>query len=187
MAAFGRTLVEVLVLSAIGIALGIAANTVRGSSHALEWRKNYFDRGLPIDSPDLSTRAEGKEKRPGHGYQSIELAALKEIVEDGDLHTGRFLFVDSRSESLYKEGHIEGAVRCDPYKVKQCIDGVIERAESTEKTIIYCEGGACEDSIFMCRELIDAGIDCDLICLYEGGWEEWEKNELPVEGKETEE
>ena len=49
------------------------------------------------------------------------------------------------------------------------------------KVIVYCGGGDCEDSVFMCRELLEADVPYDAIHLYVGGWEEWTAKGMPVE------
>ncbi|GAG48591.1 unnamed protein product, partial [marine sediment metagenome] len=82
---------------------------------------------------------------------------------------------------LYAEGHIPGAVRCDPYEVEAYIDDVIGVTVAADKVIVYCEGGECEDSIFMCRELLEAGLGFESIYVYTGGWDEWVKQGQPVQ------
>ena len=47
--------------------------------------------------------------------------------------------------------------------------------------VVYCGGGDCEDSIFMCRELVETGLASDNIFLYEGGWHEWSESDQPTQ------
>jgi hypothetical protein len=46
--------------------------------------------------------------------------------------------------------------------------------------VVYCGGGQCEDSIFMCRELDSAGIPYAKLFLYEGGYHEWVDQQQPT-------
>ena len=42
--------------------------------------------------------------------------------------------------------------------------------------VIYCQGGNCEDSIFLAEDLVYRhGVDPSIVHIYEPGWEEWQK------------
>ena len=200
MSAIKQIMIETVVLSVIAIVLGAAVNTVRAKG-SIDWTKNYFAvtgetakpaaPTKPLDDPlgDRATHVDGGatvSKHEASPYQPIALTELKEMVGSGDWNSGRWLFVDARGEGLYLEGHIEGAVRCDPYQVTENIDTVMSQAEGAEKVVVYCEGGDCEDSVFMCRELLDAGVGQDQVYLYAGGWEEWTANDLPIVAEDAE-
>jgi 3-mercaptopyruvate sulfurtransferase SseA len=89
--------------------------------------------------------------------------------------------VDARDDEHFAEGRIPGAIQCFPYEVQRCLDKVMAAAAGAEKVVVYCGGGDCEDSIFMCRELIDAGVPEEAVYLFEGGWKEWSASSLPME------
>jgi 3-mercaptopyruvate sulfurtransferase SseA len=165
-AAFRKTVVEVLVLGVVAFVLGAGVNAMRESG-SIKWSKNYFE-PLP------------KDKHSEHPYQVVTFEELAEVFGDPDRENGLYVFVDARSEEAFAEGHIEGALRCDPYSAETCIDRVLDYACGADKVIIYCNGGDCEDSIFMCRELVDAGYPIEHIALYSGGWEEWEHKAMPT-------
>jgi len=116
-----------------------------------------------------------------HDYQEIEFAELVKVFQDPATAQGLNLFVDARKLDLYEEGHIPGAVQCDPYEPADAIDGIMTHANGVERVIVYCGGGDCEDSIFMCRELVEAGLPYDSIFLYPGGWNEWSANQMPAQ------
>jgi rhodanese-related sulfurtransferase len=191
MVSFRKTAVEVLVLGFLGFALAVGVNAVRGSS-SVQWTKDYFDKGLaPVAVPTTEVAAQQPVEvvsepspRPAktlaHPYQSITFGELAQVYDKQACEPGLFVFVDARSEKAYADGHIEGAVRCDPYHAIDCIDHVLDYANGAEKVVLYCHGGNCEDSIFMCRELINAGIPYEAIYLYPGGYEEWQKNKMPI-------
>lgn len=120
-------------------------------------------------------------KKLEHPYQEIQVDEVAKVFKDPGTKQGLNIFVDARKEDLYVEGHIPGALHCDPYDAAQHIDAVIKRANGVERVIVYCGGDDCEDSIFLCRELIDAGVPEDSIYLFPGGWKDWSAKQLPVE------
>ncbi len=196
MTALRGTVIEMLVLGVIGLALGIGANAVRGSG-SIRWTKNYLDKGpAPVDPdgsaaeamaerPDTLVHAPSGEqtnvsKRLRHPYRTITLEELTEGFTHPDEAVGHYVFVDSRRKTTYDQGHIEGAIQCDPYHVADCIDRVLDRTRGAEKVIVYCNGGKCEDSIFMCRELRAADVPSEAIFIYPGGWTEWRRKDMPT-------
>lgn len=120
-------------------------------------------------------------KQLQHDYQEIDFEELVKVFQNPATAQGLNLFVDARKPDLYEEGHIPGAVQCDPFEPDDALNDVISRASGVERVIVYCGGGDCEDSIFMCRELVDAGLPYDSIFLYPGGWKEWSSNEMPAQ------
>jgi len=116
-----------------------------------------------------------------HDYQEIDFEELVKVFQDPATARGLNLFVDARKPDLYEEGHIPGALQCDPYELDEALDVVVVRASGVERVIVYCGGGDCEDSIFLCRELVDAGLPYDSIYLYPGGWKEWSANRMPAQ------
>ncbi len=207
MNAFSRTSFELLVLGLLGIGLGFGANAARetGSIHLT---KNYFDKGspgtkakpdvvalpangpipvatagAPLSSPppgSSSTSKGGAAKHLQHDYQEISFEEVVEIWKDLRTAQGLNIFVDARKADLFNEGHIPGAVHCDSYEPEGSIDNVVARAGGVERVIVYCGGGDCEDSVFMCRELIEAGVPNEALFLYAGGWSEWTAKRMPV-------
>ena len=120
-------------------------------------------------------------KKLEHPYQEIQLDEVAKVFKDSGTKQGLNIFVDARKEDLFVEGHIPGALHCDPYDATRHIEAVLQRANGVERVIVYCGGGDCEDSIFLCRELIDAGVPEDAVYLFAGGWKDWSAKQLPVE------
>ncbi len=174
MKAVKRTVFEVLILCVAGLVIGFGYNAVRAHGAISPW-KNYFE--LMPDEDGVLTK---------HPYQEIKFADVVDILNDPDTDMGLNVFVDARNPGDYAEGHIPCAIRCDPYEVAACIDDVLEVALAADKVIVYCGGGECEDSIFMCRELVAAGVEFEALYLYAEGWTEWTANEQPVEGESQE-
>lgn len=170
-----KTLLEFIIVGAVGVGLGFCYNGLR-ASESIELRKNYFDMGsLPesaSDSPQLS--------HSKHKFQIITFEDVLEAFNDGGMDDGSYVFVDARNDKLYEEGHIPGALQADHYRLDEYIEAVLDAADMAEKIIVYCNGGDCEDSIFMCQDLIEFDVPYDRLFLYEGGWNEWELNDQPV-------
>jgi len=131
--------------------------------------------------PPSDTDRPAAKAHPKHDYQAIEFDEVAAIFNDPATRQGLNLFVDARDDDPFAEGRIPGAVQCYPYEMQRFLDTVLQRAGGVEKVIVYCNGGECEDSIFTCRELIEAGVAYDAVYLFEGGWEEWTVNNMPVE------
>ena len=205
MSVLKQTLAELLVLALLGVALALGANSVR-SQGSIKLAKNYFDKGSPMKraptddatraaegssgaalpahvqavEPAPSTAAPELEHHPPHDYQEILFDEVVEVFSDPRTAGGLNVFVDARKDELYEEGHIPGAVQCDPYEEERYLQTVLDHVNGVERVIVYCGGGDCEDSIFMCRELIAADVPYELVYLYPGGWKEWTEQNMPV-------
>ena len=167
-----KALVEFIIVGAIGVGMGFCYNGLRASDF-IELRKNYFDMGESVtDSPDKSHKK--------HKFQIIKFEEVSDAFHDGGIEDGTYLVVDARTDMWYQEGHIPGALQADHYKLDEYIEPVLDAAEMAEKIIVYCNGGDCDDSIFMCQDLKNFGVSTDRLFLYEGGWNEWESKGQPV-------
>ncbi|MFQ5494578.1 MAG: rhodanese-like domain-containing protein [Phycisphaerae bacterium] len=122
----------------------------------------------------------GSDGHLEHPYQSISLAEVVEVFNDPNTATGANVFVDARNDDTYAEGHIPGALQANHYEIERYIDDVMQIAVGAEKVIVYCNGGDCEDSIFVCGDLLEAGLSWDSIYLFEGGWTAWTARNMPV-------
>jgi len=197
-----RTIGEVLILLALGLSLGLGVNSLR-QKH-LELNKVYFRRPQPaptlappavqadeasttptkespveeVPPPKQDTEAHHSAK---HEFQTITADDILTLLDDPLTQAGYHIFIDARNDEHFVKGHIPGAIQCDPYQSEETMPGVLDKAMNAEKVVVYCNGGDCEDSIYMCRELQSQGIAYEAIYLYEGGWKEWEKRKLPVE------
>ncbi|MBP7746779.1 MAG: hypothetical protein KA383_11680 [Phycisphaerae bacterium] len=122
---------------------------------------------------------------PGQPFKAIELSQVLELFEDPRATDGTYVFVDARADDPYQAGHIPGAIQCDYYRIDYYFPEVMQKASAAEKIIVYCNGGDCEDSLYVCGELLKADIPRAHILLFKGGWEAWTQAGHPVEkGKE---
>jgi len=185
------TILELLIIATAGVALGATSNAIR-TTGSLDPFKEYFGTAGSNNAAISDSRAPEEANASGDvpaesPYQIITVDEVADIAGDPDLmESGLYVFVDARNENVFEEGHIAGALRCYHYELEQCIDRVLEAATGVEKVIVYCNGGECEDSKYMCHELIDNfSIPYESVYLFAGGWAAWMENDLPyVEGPE---
>lgn len=100
------------------------------------------------------------------------------------LHSRGALFLDARRTSVFQEGHIAGS---RPFSVWESdIDDKVralweERSDPEEQNqpiVIYCSGGACEDSHMLAEKLW--GIQFNNVYVYKDGYPDWLKRRGPT-------
>lgn len=208
MHAVKRTILEVLVLGIVGIIVAVTVNSVRASRSSVDLTRYYFDRGLhhalpkptdqraatPGETPPVVHRRDSSatgrakvaaaepdtETHAEYPYREMSFEEVVAIFNDPATAAGANIFVDARSAEVYAEGHIPGAIQADHYRLEDCLGALLDYAMSAEKIIVYCNGGQCEDSVFLCCDLADFEIPCERLYLYRGGWEEWSKKGMPI-------
>lgn len=193
-----KALLEFLVIGVIGVVVGLTANAVSGSG--LQLTRDYFGKApafeqrSPVDNHDVqnddansSTRSQRQapkpttdDSHPAHPYKNVNVDEVAEILNDPNTEFGLNVFIDARNDKEYERGHIPGAVQCDHYYLENYLDAVMLAAAAAEKVVVYCNGGDCEDSIFVSTDLIAAGIPFDNIYLFAGGWTDWTAGDHPV-------
>jgi rhodanese-related sulfurtransferase len=96
------------------------------------------------------------------------------------LHSRGALFLDARRTSVYEEGHIAGARSFSVWEAD--IDDKVnnlfnERGndprEQNLPIVIYCSGGACEDSHMLAQKLW--GVQFNNVYVYKDGYPDWQK------------
>jgi len=190
-----KALGELLVLVSVGLVIATSVNAVR-TNGSLKWDKEYFvvkdaEPGIRTEAATLALPTDSRPDPPGselaiattsieHPFQTITSEQIAEIVGDGEYDRGQYVFVDARNPKLFEAGHIPGAIRCYHYDLDICIDSVMLYAPSALQIIVYCNGGECEDSKYMCDELVNSrDIPYKMVYLYEGGWNEWSSKDMP--------
>lgn len=129
----------------------------------------------PTPQPDPLARFQPTPDKP-----SVDISG-----EDAKLlHSRGVLFLDARRTSVYKEGHIAGA-RSFPVWESDIDEKVMalyeERSDPREQNlpiVIYCSGGACEDSHMLAQKLW--GIQFNNIYVYKDGFPDWQQRGGPV-------
>ncbi len=109
-------------------------------------------------------------------YPSITFITLLEAEEL--FSKGEALFIDSRSEEVFKIGHILKAINIPLVKYKE--EGSIKLLSHPfeESLVVYCDGSECQTSEELAKLLHKKGFED--IRIFFGGWTEWMKKRLPV-------
>jgi rhodanese-related sulfurtransferase len=95
------------------------------------------------------------------------------------LHKNGALFLDARRTAVFEEGHIAGARSVSVWEsdVDDKVNNLYaERSDPTQQNlpiVIYCSGGACEDSHMLAQKLW--GIQFNNVYVYKDGFPDWQK------------
>ena len=112
--------------------------------------------------------------------------AYVEISGDdaASLHAAGVLFLDARRSSVYEEGHIAGSRSFSVWesdiddKVAALYEERPDPADQNKPIVIYCSGGACEDSHMLAQKLW--GLQFNNVYVYKDGFPDWQRRTLPV-------
>ncbi|MGB2985850.1 MAG: rhodanese-like domain-containing protein [Phycisphaerae bacterium] len=184
-----NTVLEALALGILAAVIGFTANGVRASG-SVKFTRNYFPKADTAPQPTQrankvvtseATQSDDSIKTScEHPFEHISFDDVVAIFNDPNTAMGVNVFIDARSEKVYAEGHIPGAIQADHYNLEECIDHTLDHVQCADKVIVYCAGGKCEDSLFLCTNLSEFEVPDDKLFLYHGGWEEWKAKGMPV-------
>ncbi|HEX6640004.1 MAG TPA: rhodanese-like domain-containing protein [Thermoanaerobaculia bacterium] len=94
------------------------------------------------------------------------------------LHASGVLFLDARRTSVYEAGHIAGARTFSVWesdiddKVNALYEERSDPRDQDKPIVIYCSGGACEDSHMLSQKLW--GIQFNNLYVYKDGFPDWQ-------------
>lgn len=107
-------------------------------------------------------------------------AAVEISGEDAALlHSRGVLFLDARRTSVYEAGHIAGSRSFSVWesdiddKINALFEERSDPAEQNRPIVIYCSGGACEDSHMLAQKLW--GIQFNNVYVYKDGFPDWQQ------------
>ena len=95
------------------------------------------------------------------------------------LHGRGVLFLDARRTSVYEDGHIAGARSFSVWesdvdeKVNKLFEERGDPQQQLQPIVIYCSGGACEDSHMLAQKLW--GIQFNNVLVYKDGFPDWQQ------------
>ena len=104
--------------------------------------------------------------------------------EAAALHKAGALFLDARRTSVYEAGHIADARSFSVWesdidnKVNALFEERTDPADQNKPIVIYCSGGACEDSHMLAQKLW--GIQFNNLYVYKDGFPDWQQRGGPV-------
>src|SRR5947207_8581976 len=180
-----NVLLEAALVAVVGLAFALAANAL--SPRGLRLSRNYFPGDTVASRPQSATNSGSNvaTARPGdplgaallrleqRGLQIIRSNEVVELVHDPRFEQGLVLLIDARDDAHYQAGHIPGAWQLDHYRAEQFMPAILPACLSAQKVVVYCNGGACEDSEFTAIMLRDAGVPRENLFVYAGGITEW--------------
>jgi len=177
-------LLEVVFVFAVGAAVGCVANAL--SPKGLRLDRDYFPE--PARGPGTALPASGSsaadqvlERLKRRGLAAIDVVRGDELFRNPGYLDGRIVFVDARDDAHYRDGHIPGAWQLDHYHPENYLAEVVPACLVAQQVVVYCQGGACEDSEFAAVHLQGAGIAGEKLLVLIGGLGEWSARKLPIE------
>jgi rhodanese-related sulfurtransferase len=114
-----------------------------------------------------------KKEGPSVVPQLIEIAEAKRIFDAGE-----GLFLDSRHEFDFNEGHIKGAINIPVDKFEEQ-RSKLASVDQDHLIIVYCDGADCNSSFEMGGKLFTAGFHN--VRIFFSGWQDWQGNNYPTE------
>jgi rhodanese-related sulfurtransferase len=131
--------------------------------------------------PTVPTQDSGLRTQDSTRYKPHPNEPYHEISgeEAAQLHAAGVLFLDARRTSIYEEGHIAGARTFSVWesdvddKVNKLYEERSDPRDQDKPIVIYCSGGACEDSHLLSQKLW--GIQFNNVYVYKDGFPDWQK------------
>jgi rhodanese-related sulfurtransferase len=189
-----KVLLEGLAVAAAGAALAFAANAL--SPRGLTLTRNYFpnDTHLAANAqPGTNLLRPGPEANAGVpvtrletqirelGLRAADSNLVQQLFQDPRRDQDGIVFVDARDAEHYQAGHIPGAYQLDYYHKEDYLAAVLPACLAAQTVLVYCAGGACEDSLLTASVVLAPVVPKEKLFVYEGGFTEWTNNRLPVE------
>ncbi len=152
-----------LLSAALVLALGVNAVSPRG----IPWRGQWDEtRGV--------VTADQAALQPSLDFEISDAPTAQRLHASGQV-----VFVDSRTEADYREGHIPGAVSLPVGEFDRHIPSFRERYGSSHPIVTYCSGRSCQDSHILAQRLFEAGFDN--VSVFIDGYPGWSGEGYPVE------
>lgn len=125
----------------------------------------------PVPPPAADSLARFKP-HPSQAY--VEISGADAAL----LHANGALFLDARRTSVYEAGHIAGSRSFSVWesdiddKVNALYEERSDPRDQDRPIVIYCSGGACEDSHMLSQKLW--GIQFNNLYVYKDGFPDWQ-------------
>jgi rhodanese-related sulfurtransferase len=130
---------------------------------------------VPPATKPAPPKADLSKYQPHPNQPYVEISG----EEAAALHAAGVLFLDARRTSVFEAGHIAGARSYSVWesdvdeKVNKLFEERGDPAEQNKPIVIYCSGGACEDSHMLAQKLY--GILFNNVYVYKDGFPDWQQ------------
>ncbi|PLX85424.1 MAG: rhodanese-like domain-containing protein [Desulfuromonas sp.] len=162
LAAGRRLLLEVAVIGAAAMAIGLTVN--------YGMVMNAFS-GKTVATPVVSPSQPEEVRFP----DPVEMDEVRELLVDGAL------LIDARHQDDYRKAHIAGAVSLPLGTITEQLASFQAQVAKDRTLVAYCNGFGCPDSFDLGIILLKNGFQDVLV--FEGGFPEWRDAGLPIEGE----
>jgi len=95
------------------------------------------------------------------------------------IEAGEAIVLDARSPAEFEAGHILGATNLPEEHFMEYYPEVAEPLPREFPLIVYCQGGLCDQSHEVLKQLEEFGFQ--ELYLFKEGWEKWEELGYPTE------
>jgi rhodanese-related sulfurtransferase len=110
---------------------------------------------------------------------SVESGSLISLEQAYKIYKeGQAIFIDSRHDEEFKEGHIRGAINLPINSSREEKVKILMTISKEQLIVTYCDGSECSSSMELAGQLMQLGYQKVLI--FFGGWNEWEKAGNPI-------
>jgi len=137
--------------------------------------------GAAAPAEDPFAPADVLQRLAARGLQPMTFEEARATFEDPMYELGAFAFVDARQPRPYAEGHIPGAWLFDRYRPDGYLADMQTLIATSQRLVVYCNGGQCDDSEFAAEFLRQFGARPDQLFVFVGGMEQWRHEDMPVE------
>ena len=130
---------------------------------------------VPAPAPAAAPKVDLSKFQPHPDKAAVEISG----ADAAALHAAGALFLDARRTSVYEAGHIAGARSYSVWesdiddKVNNLFNERQDPSEQNKPIVIYCSGGACEDSHMLAQKLW--GIQFNNVYVYKDGFPDWQQ------------
>jgi rhodanese-related sulfurtransferase len=102
--------------------------------------------------------------------KTVTFEQMQKIVKSTD-----FVIIDARNPEQFAKGHIPNSINIFALDSPDNKVPKIYDIQMDKKIIIYCDGGNCDLSHELAKELLNI-FGFKEVFIYSGGWEEWSKH-----------
>jgi 3-mercaptopyruvate sulfurtransferase SseA len=172
------TLMQMVVIGALALAAAVIH------------RKSIDERAQVVFAEQPSGREEASGAESSEAEQEDSTVVLTISVEEAAelFDVGMAQFVDARLEVDFREGHIPHSLNLPFSAFASGMPEELDRRLAEQEwlteltTVVYCEGGDCDSSKLVARQLVAFGFSD--VRIIGAGFPEWRNQGLPVESGE---